>query len=260
MADNIQVLDIQNLKKVYGSKFGGVKYTALEDINLKVETSEFVGIMGPSGSGKTTFLNVISTIDKPTSGSVFIDGNDITNLKEPSLSSFRRKKLGFIFQDFNLLDTMTLKENIVLPLALAKTPYEVIKNRLKDISTKLGIDDILDKHPYEVSGGQKQRAAAARAIITNPSLVLADEPTGALDSKSSKELLNCLEYLNDNNKATILMVTHDAFAASYCKRVIFIKDGKLFNEIYRCDMARKDFYQNILKILSVIGGDNNGIV
>lgn len=260
MADNIQVLDIQNLKKVYGSKFGGVKYTALEDINLKVETSEFVGIMGPSGSGKTTFLNVISTIDKPTSGSVFIDGKDITNLKEPSLSSFRRKKLGFIFQDFNLLDTMTLKENIVLPLALAKTPYEVIKNRLKDISTKLGIDDILDKHPYEVSGGQKQRAAAARAIITNPSLVLADEPTGALDSKSSKELLNCLEYLNDNNKATILMVTHDAFAASYCKRVIFIKDGKLFNEIYRGDMARKDFYQNILKILSVIGGDNNGIV
>ena len=249
-----EVLKIENLRKVYGSKFGGVKYTALDDINLKVENGEFVAIMGPSGSGKTTFLNVISTIDKPTSGSVIIHGDDITKLKEPNLSKFRREKLGFIFQDFNLLDTMTLKENIVLPLALAKTPYKIIKTKLQDISIKLGISDILSKYPYEVSGGQKQRAAAARAMITEPSMVLADEPTGALDSKSSKELLGCLEGLNDKNKATILMVTHDAFAASYCKRIIFIKDGKLFNEIYKGDKSRKDFYQNILKILSVIGG------
>lgn len=256
----MDVLNIQNLKKVYGSKFGGIKYPALNDINLKVQNGEFVGIMGPSGSGKTTFLNVISTIDKPTSGSVFVDGMDITKLKEPHLSSFRREKLGFIFQDFNLLDTMTLKENIVLPLALCKTKHSIIEERLIDISTKLGISELLNKYPYEVSGGQKQRAAAARAIITNPKLILADEPTGALDSKSSKELLGSLEYLNINTDSTILMVTHDAFAASYCKRVIFIKDGKLFNEIYKGDMTRKLFYQNILKILAVIGGDNDDLV
>ncbi|MGH4122141.1 MAG: ABC transporter ATP-binding protein [Clostridium sp.] len=254
-----EVLKIENLRKVYGSKFGGVKYTALDDINLKVENGEFVAIMGPSGSGKTTFLNVISTIDKPTSGSVIIHGDDITKLKEPNLSKFRREKLGFIFQDFNLLDTMTLKENIVLPLALSKTPYNTIKTRVQEISIKLGISDILGKYPYEVSGGQKQRAAAARAMITNPSMVLADEPTGALDSKASKELLGCLENLNHKNKATILMVTHDAFAASYCTRIVFIKDGKLFNEIYKGDKSRKDFYQNILKILSVIGGDTDDL-
>ncbi|WP_298841663.1 ABC transporter ATP-binding protein [Clostridium sp.] len=253
------VLRIENLKKVYGSKFGGAKYTALDSINLKVENGEFVAIMGPSGSGKTTFLNVISTIDKPTSGSVLINGEDITKLKEPNLSKFRREKLGFIFQDFNLLDTMTLKENIVLPLALSKVPYKDIKTKLLEISIKLGINDILNKYPCEVSGGQKQRAAAARAMITQPSMVLADEPTGALDSKSSKELLNCLGNLNDKNKATIIMVTHDAFAASYCKRIIFIKDGKLFNEIYKGDKSRKDFYQNILKILSVIGGDTDDL-
>ncbi|WP_160680767.1 ABC transporter ATP-binding protein [Clostridium sp. C8-1-8] len=255
----MEVLNIRNLKKVYGSRFGGVKYTALDNIDLKINQGEFVGIMGPSGSGKTTFLNVISTIDKPTSGSVFIDGKDVTKLREPHLSQFRREKLGFIFQDFNLLDNMTLKENIVLPLALSKTPYNTIEQRLSDITKKLGISEILNKHPYEVSGGQKQRAAAARAIISNPSLILGDEPTGALDSKSSKELLGALQNLNDNNNATILMVTHDSFAASYCKRVIFIKDGKLFNEIYKGDMSRKDFYQRILKILSVIGGDSDDI-
>ncbi|KHD34911.1 bacitracin ABC transporter ATP-binding protein [Clostridium acetobutylicum] len=256
----MEVLRIENLRKVYGSKFGGVKYTALKDINLKVNKGEFVGIMGPSGSGKTTFLNVISTIDKPTAGNVIIDGKDIVKLREPGLSKFRREKLGFIFQDFNLLDNMTIKENIVLPLALAKTPYNVIQKRLEDISKKLGINEILNKHTYEVSGGQKQRAAAARAIITEPSLILADEPTGALDSKSSKELLNSLGYLNEKNEATILMVTHDAFAASYCKRVIFIKDGKLFNEIYKGDRDRKSFYESILKVLSVIGGEANDIM
>ncbi|MDD3224998.1 MAG: ABC transporter ATP-binding protein [Clostridium sp.] len=253
----MEVLNIKNLKKVYGSKFGGVKYTALDNIDLKVDEGEFVGIMGPSGSGKTTFLNVISTIDKPTSGSVLIDGKDITKLREPNLSTFRREKLGFIFQDFNLLDNMTLKENIVLPLALAKVPYGIIEERLKDITTKLGISKILNKYPYEVSGGQKQRAAASRAIISKPSLILGDEPTGALDSKSSKELLTAFKSMNENNKATILMVTHDAFAASYCKRVVFIKDGKLFNEIYKGDMERKEFYQKLLKILSVIGGNTD---
>lgn len=256
----MEVLNIQNLTKVYGSRFGGVKYTALHNINLKVANGEFVAIMGPSGSGKTTFLNVISTIDKPTSGNVFIDGKDISDLKEPHLSSFRRDKLGFIFQDFNLLDNMTLKENIVLPLALSKTSYKIINQRLKSISEKLGINEILNKHPYEVSGGQKQRAAAARAIITEPSLILADEPTGALDSKASRELLNSLQGLNEKNEATILMVTHDAFAASYCKRVVFIKDGRLFNEIYKGDKSRKDFYEGILKILTVIGGDTGDIM
>lgn len=255
----MEVLKVNNLRKAYGSKFGRLKYTAIDDINLEIEKDEFTAIMGPSGSGKTTFLNVISTIDKPTSGNVFIEGQDITKLKEPNLSYFRRKKLGFIFQDFNLLDNMTLKENIVLPLILMKVSYETIQKRLESISYKLGIKEILDKHPYEVSGGQKQRAAAARAIITEPSLILADEPTGSLDSKSSKELLNCLKSLNDSD-TTILMVTHDAFAASYCKRVIFIKDGKLFNEIYRGDMEKKNFYQNIIRILSVIGGGADDII
>ncbi|MCR3759715.1 ABC transporter ATP-binding protein [Clostridium felsineum] len=256
----MEVLSIEKLRKVYGSKFGGTKYSVLKDIDLKVEKGEFVGIMGPSGSGKTTFLNVISTIDKPTSGRIVIDGKDIVKLREPGLSKFRREKLGFIFQDFNLLDNMTIKENIVLPLALAKVPYNEIEKRLIDITKKLGISEILNKHTYEVSGGQKQRAAAARAIITQPSLVLADEPTGALDSKASKELLNSLRYLNEKNEATILMVTHDAFAASYCKRVIFIKDGKLFNEIYKGDRDRKSFYESILKVLSVIGGDTDDIM
>ena len=251
----MEVLKIENLRKVYGSKFGGVKYTALDDINLHVENGEFVAIMGPSGSGKTTFLNVISTIDKPTSGSVLINGNDITKLKEPNLSKFRREKLGFIFQDFNLLDTMTLKENIVLPLALSKTPYHPIKTKLQDISVKLGINDLLNKYPYEVSGGQKQRAAAARAIITEPSLILADEPTGALDSKSSTELLQALSDLNETQKATIMMVTHDAFAASYCKRIIFIKDGSLFTEIVKGTNSRKEFFKKILDVLSALGGN-----
>jgi putative ABC transport system ATP-binding protein len=256
----MEVLNITRLKKVYGSKFGGVKYTALDNIDLKVKEGEFVAIMGPSGSGKTTLLNVISTIDKPTAGTVLIDGKDITKLKEPHLSAFRREKLGFIFQDFNLLDNMTLKENIVLPLALSKTPYSTIQKRLQDITSKLGISEILNKHPYEVSGGQKQRAAAARAIISNPTLILGDEPTGALDSKSSKELLNALQYLNEKNSATILMVTHDSFAASFCKRVIFIKDGKLFNEIYKGDTPRKEFYQKLLKVLAVMGGDTDDII
>lgn len=256
----MEVLNIKRLTKVYGSKFGGMKYPALRGIDLKVNSGEFLGIMGPSGSGKTTFLNVISTIDRPTTGEVLIEGTDITKLKEPNLSAFRREKLGFVFQDFNLLDTMTLKENIVLPLALSKTPYKIIRERLDDISEKLGIKGVLQKYPYEVSGGQKQRAAAARALITKPALILADEPTGALDSKAARELLGCFGRMNEENKATIVMVTHDPFAASYCKRIIFIKDGALFNEIYRGDLPRKDFYQKILRILSVMGGENDNAV
>lgn len=256
----MEVLSTRNLTKVYGSKYGGVKYPALGGINLTVQKGEFLGIMGPSGSGKTTLLNVISTIDRPTSGSVFIEGEDITKLVEPALSSFRRNRLGFVFQDFNLLDTMTLRENIVLPLALSKMPYGKIKEKLSAINDALGIGDVLDKHPYEVSGGQKQRAAAARAIITDPALMLADEPTGALDSKSSRELLSCLSRLNEQNGATIFIVTHDAFAASFCKRIVFIKDGCLFNELYRADQSRKSFYQRIMQVLSVMGGGNDDVV
>lgn len=209
--------------------------------------------MGPSGAGKTTLLNMISTIDRPTSGTVTIDGEDIVKMDEEKLSVFRRNKLGFIFQDFNLLDTLTVKENIVLPLSLSKVNLKEIKKRLKEVSEGLGIDDILNKYPYEISGGQKQRTAAARAIIGRPALILADEPTGALDSKSSTELLQALINLNENNKATIMMVTHDAFAASYCRRIIFIKDGLLFTELIRGG-SRKEFFQKILDVLKTLGG------
>lgn len=257
IGDKMSVLCIKNLKKVYGSKLGGVKYTALDNINLEVEKGEFVAVMGPSGAGKSTLLNVISTIDRPSSGTVFIDNEDITKLKEAKLSSFRRNKLGFVFQDFNLLDTMTLKENIILPLVLSKVPSKVIDEKAEAIAEKLGITNILGKYPYEVSGGQKQRTAAARAMVTEPALILADEPTGALDSKSSTELLQCFASLNEKNVATIVMVTHDAFSASYCKRIVFIKDGVIFNELYKGDLSRKDFFQKILKVLSTLGGGNN---
>lgn len=245
------VLIAKNLKKVYGSR--GNVYTALHDIDLNISEGEFVGIMGPSGAGKTTLLNIISTIDKPSSGTAYIDGEDIVKMDEEKLSVFRRNKLGFIFQDFNLLDTLTVKENIVLPLSLSKVDLKEIKQRLKEVSESLGIEDILDKYPYEISGGQKQRTAAARAIIGRPALILADEPTGALDSKSSTELLQALNNLNEKNKATIMMVTHDAFAASYCRRIIFIKDGLLFTELVRGG-SRKEFFQKILDVLKTLGG------
>ncbi len=244
------VLVAKNLKKVYASK--GVTYTALHDINLEIKEGEFVGIMGPSGAGKTTLLNIISTIDTPSSGSVIIDGDDITTMNEDKLSSFRRNKLGFVFQDYNLLNTLTIKENIVLPLALSKTPLNEIEKKIKDIANSFGIEDTLIKYPYEVSGGQKQRAAIARAIISDPALILADEPTGALDSKSSAEVLQTLSDLNEKSNATIMMVTHDAFAASYCKRILFIKDGVLFTELVR-GKSRKEFFQKILDVLSTLG-------
>ncbi|SFB42115.1 ABC transporter ATP-binding protein [Clostridium frigidicarnis] len=244
------VLIAKNLRKVYASK--GVTYTALQDINLEIKEGEFIGIMGPSGAGKTTLLNIISTIDTPSSGSVIIAGDDITKMNEDKLSSFRRNKLGFVFQDYNLLNTLTIKENIVLPLALSKTNHREIEKRVKDLSEKFGIEDTLNKYPYEVSGGQKQRSAIARAVITRPSLLLADEPTGALDSKSSAEILQTLSDLNEDDKATIMMVTHDAFAASYCKRILFIKDGTLYAELVKGG-SRKEFFQKILDVLSTLG-------
>ncbi|GCD12967.1 ABC transporter ATP-binding protein [Clostridium tagluense] len=247
------VLVARNLKKVYGSR--GNVYTALNDINLEIKEGEFIGIMGPSGAGKTTLLNIISTIDKPTSGVVTIDKEDLAKMNEDKLASFRRDKLGFIFQDFNLLDTLTLKENVVLPLALARVNIKDIEERASSIGTTLGIRDIFNKYPYEVSGGQKQRAAAARAIITKPKLILADEPTGALDSKSSTELLQALSDLNQVKRATIMMVTHDAFAASYCKRIIFIKDGSLFTELVKGKTTRKEFFKKILDVLAALGGN-----
>ncbi|MDV4151339.1 ABC transporter ATP-binding protein [Clostridium sp. AL.422] len=245
------VLITRNLEKVYGSR--GNVYKALHNIDLNIKEGEFVGIMGPSGAGKTTLLNIISTIDKPSSGTVVIGGEDIVKMNEEKLSLFRRNKLGFIFQDFNLLDTLTVRENIVLPLSLSKVRLGEINKRLKEVSIGLSIEDILDKYPYEISGGQKQRTAAARAIINKPALILADEPTGALDSKSSSELLQALSDLNEKNRATIMMVTHDAFAASYCKRIIFIKDGLLFTELTRGG-TRREFFQNILDVLKTLGG------
>jgi putative ABC transport system ATP-binding protein len=255
----MNVLEVKNVRKVYGSRLGGSVCNALNGFDLEVEEGEFVGIMGPSGAGKTTLLNIISTIDEPTSGNIFISGNNLKNLKEPKLSIFRRNMLGFIFQEFNLLDTLTIKENVILPLVLSGIKVGEIEERVKHISEILGISEILNKYPYEVSGGQKQKCAAARAVINNPRLILADEPVGSLDSKSSKDLLECLAKLNEINKSTILMVTHDAFAASYCKRIVFIKDGTLFSEIARAD-GRKEFFNQIIDVLSAMEGDVNELL
>ena len=213
--------------------------------------------MGASGSGKTTLLNCISTIDKVTSGHIFIDNKDITKLKGNALNKFRRESLGFIFQDFNLLDTLTAYENIALALSIQNINYKEIDERVNKVAQELDIVDVLNKYPYQMSGGQKQRVASARAIITNPKLILADEPTGALDSKSSKMLLDKFEILNKQLNATILMVTHDAFTASYASRVIFIKDGKIFNKIYKGESTRKEFFDKIIDVVTLLGGDLN---
>lgn len=252
-----KVLTANDLKKIYGSRNN--TYIALNGIDLSIHEGEFVGIMGPSGAGKSTLLNVISTIDRPSSGKIVIGGSDITKLKDKEIAKFRREKLGFIFQDFNLLDTLTVKENIALPLALSKVNHNEIDKKVNEISDRLGIKDLLSKYPYEISGGQKQRTAAARAIITKPSLILADEPTGALDSKSSTELLDAMTELNENEKATIMMVTHDSFAASYCKRVLFIKDGVIYSEITK-NGTRKMFFQDIMDVLARIGGDGSASI
>ncbi|WP_144510331.1 ABC transporter ATP-binding protein [Bacillus sp. FJAT-22090] len=252
------IVEAKRIKKVFGAR--GNVFTALEEIDLIVKEGEFVGIMGPSGAGKSTLLNVLATIDEPTSGDIFIDGTSIINMNEEQLSNFRRDKLGFVFQDYNLLDTLTVKENILLPLALAKMNVTELERKVEEVAEKFGISPILDKYPYQISGGQKQRTAASRAIVTNPSLLLADEPTGALDSKSATDLLESLTNLSEQDKVTILMVTHDAFAASYCRRVIFIKDGKLFTELVKGKTPRKEFFQKVLDVLSALGGGANDII
>jgi putative ABC transport system ATP-binding protein len=249
----MSVLLAQSVTKIYSSK-GNVSYKALEDINLEVHPGEFVGVMGPSGSGKTTLLNILATIDKPTSGHIEINGTNPTKLKNKQLALFRRRELGFIFQDFNLLDTLSIKENILLPLVLEKMDVREMESRLLECAQLLGIEHILAKRTYEVSGGQKQRAAIARAIIHRPSILLADELTGNLDSKAAKDVMESLRQLNEQMNATIMMVTHDPFAASYCRRIIFIKDGKFFSEIRR-GTNRQAFFQQILDALSVLGGN-----
>ncbi|MGL4665952.1 MAG: ABC transporter ATP-binding protein, partial [Clostridium butyricum] len=231
----------------------------IDNISFRVEKGEFVGIMGPSGSGKTTLLNCISTIDNVTTGSIAIDGDDITRLKGRKLETFRRDKLGFIFQDFNLLDTMTAFENIALALTIGGKKGKEVESLVKKAAESLGIEEVLSKYPYQMSGGQKQRVAAARAIVNNPKIILADEPTGALDSKSAKMLLNSIEKLNKELEATILMVTHDAFTASYAHRILFIKDGKIFNELVRGEDTRKDFFNKIIDVVTILGGDSKDV-
>lgn len=252
------VLKVDHIEKYYGNKGNVTK--AVDGISFEVEEGEYIGIMGASGSGKTTLLNCISTIDTVTSGHIHINQQDITCLKSKQLSKFRREELGFIFQDFNLLDTLTAFENIALALTILKVPAKEIEKKVMEVAEKLEITDILKKYPYQVSGGQKQRVACARAIVTNPSLILADEPTGALDSKSARMLLESLEHLNRDWNATILMVTHDAFTASYCKRILFMKDGKIFNEIIRGDDTRKVFFNKIIEVVTLLGGDNNNVL
>lgn len=248
-----EILIVENIKKEYGRK--GSKYEALKGISFKVSKGEFVGIMGSSGAGKSTLLNIISTIDSPSSGSVYINDKNVIKMKQNELSDFRRDNLGFVFQDSNLLDTLTIKENIMLPLSLKNENVSVIEGRIKEVSKSLNIESILDKYPNEVSGGQKQRGAVCRAIVTKPSLILADEPTGALDSKSARALLNSLLKLNKTNNSTILMVTHDAISASFCSRILFIKDGIIFTELVKGE-STKEFYNKILNTVSLIGGVN----
>lgn len=249
----MNVLEVKNLSKIY---LGRVNYTALDNINLNLNTGEFVAIMGPSGSGKTTLLNCISTIDKPTSGEVLIDGQNPFNLSDDGLSKFRRQQLGFVFQDFNLVNTLTVRENIILPLVLDNISNKVILEKLETITDHLNIGGILNKRTFEISGGQAQRVAIARALIHNPSLILADEPTGNLDTKSVKDVMNLLVDANKRFNSTILMVTHDPYVASFCSKVIFIKDGRLYNEIHRGE-DKNIFYKKIIDMLAFLGGDLN---
>ena len=250
----MSVLKLENVKKYYGVKNNITK--AVDGISFQVDEGEFVAIMGASGSGKTTLLNCISTIDNVTSGHIYVGSEDITEIKEDDMADFRRENLGFIFQDFNLLDTLSIEENISLSLIIN---HNEVDKRVLDIASKLGISDVLKKFPYEVSGGQKQRCACARALITHPKLILADEPTGALDSKSSRMLLETMRDMNEHLGATILMVTHDTFSASFCKRVLFLKDGKIFNEILRGDKSRKEFFDEIIDVLTLLGGDTENV-
>ena len=247
------ILKVEKIEKYYGNKDNITK--AIDNISFRVDKGEFVGIMGPSGSGKTTLLNCISTIDTVTTGNIIINDKDITKMKSKQLENFRKDELGFIFQDFNLLDTLTAYENIALALTIQGIKPNKIDEKIKEIANNLGIMEVLNKYPYQMSGGQKQRVASARAIVTNPSLILADEPTGALDSKSSRLLLDSFEKLNKDLEATILMVTHDAFTASYAHRILFIKDGKVFNELVRGNDSRRELFNRIIEVVTLLGGD-----
>lgn len=253
------LLEIHHVKKVYTTRFGGNQVTALKDVNFAVEDGEYVAIMGESGAGKTTLLNILAALDRPTAGEVLLDGHDITQISEKALSAFRRDHLGFVFQDFNLLDIFSLRDNIFLPLVLAGRPYEEMERKLKPLAEQLGIADILIKYPYEVSGGQKQRAAVARALITDPQIVLADEPTGALDSRSSDNLLELFGEINKGGQ-TILMVTHSVKAASHAGRVLFLRDGRVYHQLYRGSESREAQFRRISDTLTVLtqGGENHG--
>ena len=252
------LLEVNNLRKVYTTRFGGNKVEALKDVNFSVEEGEYVAIMGESGSGKTTLLNILASIDKPTSGEILLNGKNTVSIKESELAKFRREHLGFVFQDFNLLDTFTIEDNIYLPLVLAGKKYNDMKEKLTRIVKQLGIEDVIKKYPYEVSGGQKQRAAVARAIITEPEIILADEPTGALDSKATADLLNAFSNIHCGGQ-TILMITHSAKAASHAKRVLFIKDGEIYHQLYKGNMKSEEMYKKISDTLTVLmsGGDLN---
>ena len=252
------LLKVKNIKKIYATRFGNQKVEALKNVSLEVEQGEYVAIMGESGSGKTTLLNILAALDKPTSGEILLNGKNIVEISDKDISAFRRDHLGFVFQDFNLLDTFSLKDNIFLPLVLSRKSYKEMEKRMAPLADDLGISDILGKYPYEVSGGQKQRCAVARALITQPELILADDPTGALDSKSTNDLLTLFNKINENGQ-TIIMVTHSTLAASHASRVLFIKDGEVFHQIYKGDKTNEEMYQNISDTLTLLttGGVSN---
>ena len=252
-----EILRLEHIQKYYGNQGNLTK--AIDDISFSVSEGEFVGIMGASGSGKTTLLNCISTIDTVSAGHIYLDGNDVTEIKEKELARFRRENLGFIFQDFNLLDTLTISENIALALTINQVPASGIEGKVAETAGTLGITDILDKYPWQVSGGQKQRCACARAIVNRPKLILADEPTGALDSHSSQMLLSTMQRINEQLGATILMVTHDAFSASYANRILFLRDGRIFTEILKGSDSRKAFFEKILGVLTMLGGGQGNV-
>lgn len=252
-----EILRLEHIQKFYGNQGNLTK--AISDISFSVNSGEFVGIMGASGSGKTTLLNCISTIDTVSAGHIYLDGADVTEIKEKELARFRRENLGFVFQDFNLLDTLTISENIALALTINKVPEPQIAGKVQEMAQSLNITDILDKYPYQVSGGQKQRCACARAIINNPKLILADEPTGALDSHSSQMLLGTMQSINEQLGATILMVTHDAFSASYAGRILFLRDGRIFTEILKGGNSRKEFFERILDVITMLGGGQSDV-
>ena len=250
----MQILKVENVSKIYGTKRNSNKYTALRNISFEVNQGDFIGVMGASGSGKTTLLNILGSLDKPTTGNYIMNGQSIGDLHRNQLAKHRMENIGFIFQDYNLLETMTLKENIILPLSLMGMDVKTIESKLAKLAGDLGIVPVIDKYPYEVSGGEQQRAAACRALINNPKMILADEPTGNLDSKSGKDLLNLLSFINTEYKATILMVTHDVFAASYCQKILFIRDGEIYNELYAGN-DKKQFFDSIIDVMSMLGGE-----